>query len=175
MPQTLMAILAMMTVTLASLHQQRTLLESRRAMLDDEMEIMASGLALQTLEYIGTKSFDEATINAVVTDTEDLRANFPTGRRCPLDPSNEGAPSYDTCDDLSDYNAMSWEMTPFAVQGDTLLFEVTADVGYVDASHTRTATQTFNKEVVVTVRQLVQDGEQKLLRQPVAIARTYSY
>lgn len=175
MPQTLMAILAMMTVTLASVYQQRSLLESRRAMLDDELEVMASGMALQSLEYIGTKSFDEATVNAVVTDETELTANFPNSKRCALEASKEGAPSYDTCDDLSDYNEMQWDVVPFVVQGDTLLFQVTADVGYLDASHNRTSTRTFNKEVVVTVRQLVNDGERSLLRQPVTLARTYSY
>ena len=170
-----MAILAMMTVTLASVHQQRTLLETRRAMLDDELEVMASGVALQTLEYIGTKSFDEATVSGVVVDVNDLTAGFPSDQRCPLEASKEGAYGYDTCDDLSDYHDIIWEVVPFAVQSDTIFFEVTADVGYLDSSHSRTASRTFNKEVVVTVRQRVADGERSLLRQPVNIARTYSY
>ncbi len=170
-----MAILAMMTVTLASINQQRTLLETRRAMLDDELEVMASGVALQTLEYIGTKSFDEATVSGVVVDVDDLTLGFPSDQRCPLEALNEGAPAYDDCDDLSDYHQIQWEAVPFAVQSDTILFEVTADVGYVDQSHSRTPSRTFNKEIVVTVRQRVQDGERSLLRQPVAIARTYSY
>lgn len=170
-----MAILAMMTVTLASVHQQRALVETRRAMLDDELEVMASGIALQALEYIGTKSFDAATVNGVAVDVGDLTLGFQSDKRCPLEASNEGASAYDTCDDLSDYHEIVWEVVPFAVQDDTIHFEVTADVGYLDQSHNRTSSRTFNKEVIVTVRQRVSDGEPSLLRQPISIARTYSY
>lgn len=175
MPQTLMAILAMMTVTLASVHQQRTLVETRRAMLDDEMEVMASGIALQALEYIGTKAFDQATVSGVVVDVDDLTLSFPNDQRCPLEASKESNAAYDTCDDLSDYHNIQWEVVPFAVEGDTIHFEVTTDVGYLDQSHLRTSSRTFNKEVVVTVRQRVADGERALLRRPIAIARTYSH
>ena len=175
MPQTLMALLAMMTVTLASINQQRTLVETQRAMLDDEMEIMASGIALQAIEYIQTKSFDSATIAARVTDAQDLSSNFPTGNRCPLRAADEGAYGYDDCDDLSDYNDADWEVVPFTIGGETIEFEVKAEVAYVDESQSRIYGTSFNKEVVVTVRESRNDGTRSLLRQPITVARTISY
>ncbi|MEX0747919.1 MAG: hypothetical protein WD275_07970, partial [Rhodothermales bacterium] len=110
-----MALLAMMTITLASVHQQRTLLESRLAMLDDEMEVMASGIALQAIEYIATKKFDEAAATQSIDKETDLTSTFPQEKRCALLSSVEGKDGYVLCNDLSDFNNMSWENVPFPV------------------------------------------------------------
>ena len=170
-----MALLAMMTVTLASINQQRTLIESHRAMLDDEMEVMASGVALQAIEYIQTKDFDETTINATVDNVQALRSDFPSGNRCALTAADEGAYGYDTCDDISDYNDSEWEVVPFTVGDQTVEFEVKAEVAYVDDTKARIQGTSFHKEVVVTVREATTDGQRSLLRQPISVARTISY
>ena len=171
-----MALLALMTVTLLSVHHQRTTLETNRAMLDDEMEVMASGIALQAMEYIGTKSFDANTVTGVtIEDESEFSVNFPTERNCTLLPTLEGTGNYDTCDDLGDFNQMQWEKMPFIVGGDTLLFEVMADVRYIDQNRQVSVARSFSKEVVVTVRQSPNDAQRLLLRQPVRISRTFSY
>lgn len=187
MQQTLLAILGMMTITLLSFNQSRALLQSRQAMLDDEMEVMASGIALQAMEYIGTKSFDESTKDSGVSASEpgafttltalseNLVSTIPRERRCTLLPSREGANGYDECDDLSDYNEMTKERLPMIVGVDTVLFEVSARVRYLDNSRQPMASgSSKNKEVIVLVEQARLPGKPVLLRNPVQVSRTFS-
>lgn len=181
MPQTLLAMLALMLATLLAINQQRMRVETQRAMLDDELEVMATGIALQSMEYIGTKAFDQQTTAAnnlfgrLIDDEDELTAHFPTERRCPLLPDDEGRAGYDTCDDINDYNAMQWERVPFVVGADTIAFEVRAEVYYLNDARERTSQRYFNKEVVVTVQQVVEGDEPMLLRRPVQVSRMFSY
>lgn len=187
MQQTLLAVVGLMTVTLLSLNQHRSAIETRRAMLDDEMEVMASGLALQAMEYIGTKSFDEATkdhegtasnpgrFSRIGDSADNLSAIIPEDRTCTLLPAREGTGSYEACDDISDFNEMEWERMPFAMGVDTVHFEVTARVRYITEQREVLSSGTSkNKEVIVIVRQAGKDGVRKLLRQPISITRTFS-
>lgn len=187
MHQTLFAIVGLMTVTLLSLNQQRSAIETRRAMLDDEMELMASGIALQAMEYIGTKSFDQATtdlegtasnpgrLSPVGASIKNLTSIIPTDRKCALLPSREGTGTYENCDDLSDFNEMEWESIPFVMGEDTVMFEVTARVNFINDNRVVLSSGTAsNKEVAVIVRQLYEPGVRSLLRHPISVTRTYS-
>jgi len=66
MQQTILALLALMIASLFSYNQDRSLLRLREAMVDTEMEVMASGVAIQVMEYIGRKAFDDKTTNGDV-------------------------------------------------------------------------------------------------------------
>ena len=61
MRQTMMGLLALMTEMLLSLNVSRTGLSAKVQVIDNEMETIAGGVALEVLDYIGTKPFDAAT------------------------------------------------------------------------------------------------------------------
>ena len=172
MSQTLMAFLAMLIVSLLSFNQQRALLQAYDAMIDDELEVMASGVAMQAMEYIATQAFDD---NAPVsTPTALTMPPFETGQACPLGSATGGG--YDVCDDLDDFHQMQWEQVPFALDADTLFFAVRAEVYYLDAALQRISTPSYTKEVVVTVRDWQGfSGARPLMRSPVRLSRTFSY
>ncbi len=190
MQQTLLALLAMMTVTMLAFNQQRAHIETRKAMINDEMEVMASGIALQAMEYIGSKAFDENLkgLGAPASDPGRLgRAdnlvslltpvqNLPSGRRCPLSAADEGEPGYETCDDLSDFHRMQQERVPFPVGEQIVYFHVTAQVRYVDADHRPAygSNLTKNKEVVLSVVPEMPEGPPSFPVSPIQLSRTFS-
>ena len=186
MQQTLYAMLGMLVVTLVAFNQQRARIETRQAMINDELEVMASGIALQAMEYIGSQPFDESLkaegvpasqpsrLALVGNRTGLLKAAQPTGRKCTVLPDLRNDPNYDLCDDLSDFNAMKPQTVPFPVGDHTFLFEVTAAVRYVDDQKKATAGVSRHKEVVVQVGEAKKEGGVRLLRAPVRLTRTFS-
>jgi hypothetical protein len=177
MRQTLFAFLALMLATYLSYNQQRSAVSATREMVDTEMEVMASGIALQVMEYIGHKAFDHYTTNdQEVTNVSGLTAASAFGPqqsdRCDLvAPLTLTAP-YQDCDDIDDFHEIPTERVPFLSKSDTMYFDVTASVRYVTDTGTPTSSRTFNKEVTVIVKQT---GANKYLQNPISLTRTFSY
>lgn len=128
MPQTVLAFLAMMIVTMLSLNQQQSMLLAYELMLNDEMEFMASAVALRSIEYISQREFDNAVSGtATVSNPSELQdLPFVAGNDCLL----QGVDL--TCLDMDDYHGMVVDTMSFSGRDDTFEFAVTAEVFYVD-------------------------------------------
>lgn len=188
MQQTLFALLSMLIMTLLAFNQQRALIETKQAMLNDEMEVMASGIALQAMEYIGAKSFDEGVkaegvpasqptlLGGTSVSLNRLSAQMPSNRACTVLPQYEDDPGYDVCDDLSDFNGMRPQQVPFGFDGGEVAFQVSATVRYVNEQRQPVVgAATRHKEVVVQVEQYrASDRAYLHLKHPVTLSRTFS-
>lgn len=181
MPQTTLAILAIMLTTFLALSQQRTVLRGYESMVDDEMETMGSGIALQVMEYVGTKAFDEETKDGDVSSTSDLSGSGSfgpgegSGTRCDVVPPISESGSYSSCDDLDDYHDMEWEEVPFPLRDDTVRFEVSVRVFYMNEDQERVTYQTNRKEVVVRVRGPERPNGRPYMKGEIGLRRTFSY
>lgn len=171
MTQTIYALLALAMLSLLTVTQQSAILSDYRTMLSEELEIMGSGVALQVMEYIATKAFDEqSTEGGTISSTSDLStAPFSTNRDCAF--SGTG----DACDDLDDFHQMQPEYIDFVIGTDTVQFEVNASVTYLDSNRNSTNTRTYLKEVTVEVQDYWGNGKAAFMKQPIRLARMFSY
>lgn len=176
MQQTLFAILGLMIATLLSFSQQRQVLRTQEKLIGMEMEVMASGVALQAIEYIGRKDFDNYTTNNQTVDSPSELTNKSGfgqqyAERCDLKGENTSYP-YQVCDDIDDFDDMPAETVLFNTEAGSIPFEVTATVKYVDTEGNEASGKTFNKEVTVYVQDA---GARQFMRVPITVSRTYSY
>ncbi len=176
MPQTILAILSILVVTILALSQQQGIVKGYEDMVDDEAEVLATGYALQAMEFIGQRSFDKITLNGLpVGNPDQFVQTFPTGKKCDLVPPIETGGAFDNCASLEDYNAMTPQTVAFKTESGTVQFVLEATVRYVDAGRQPTATRTFSKEVVVKVSAYTGNGTRPVLKQPVQLPRIFSY
>lgn len=167
-----MAVCALVVATLMALNQSRDARYMRERLLDDQIEVMASGIALQVQERIGQTRFDA--VPGVDPNTFTTTANFGNGKRCAVNYPLQTTSPYTACTDLDDFNDMVWEAVPFQTREGTFFFEVSAEVTYLDDSLNPTTTRTTRKRVSVLVRDRAPSGQDRLLRLPVALPRIYS-
>ena len=162
MPQTLLAFLAMILVTAFSLVYQRSMIDSRKQMIQDEMETLASGVALELFEYIGSRDFDAQTANGTVTPE-----NPDPALLTPLPFS--GVATFEEAQDIDDFHGLSFTRT-FRVDDVTFDFDVTVEVYYVDPQEPEEAmsTPTLAKKVVLTLTN-------KHMIRPLTISRVFTY
>lgn len=144
MPQAMLATLALLLGTLYAMQRQRAIFDGQMRMVVNEMEMLATSVAKDRLELIGTLAFDHATRDAGrITAASQLTpaASF----------RNENA----DVDDLDDFHA-SADTLRRVVGGQTFEFRATARVLYVSESDgaTPSNTQTRTKQVTVWVRGL---------------------
>ena len=155
MRDTMMSLLALMIAMLLSLNVNRASLSVKVQVIDNEMETIAGGIALEVLDYVGTKPFDAATVGGEVEDPNDLTAPpFSTGM------------TYTEANDIDDFHQ---------IQTHTLLefefdFEIDIIVVYVDENtpEVTASSQTFAKKVTVTVNN-------DFLQSPVQLSQVYTY
>ena len=150
MPQTVLAFLAMMIVTMLSLNQQQSMLLAYELMLNDEMEFMASAIAQQALEYVSQREFDAAVAGSgTVNNPSELQdLPFVTGNNCKL----IGLPIL--CTDLDDFHQMAPDTLRFVGRDNSTGFDfaVTAEVFYVDVSlnpDSSVTYETYSKVIAV--------------------------
>ncbi len=148
MPQTVLAFLAMMIVTMLSLNQQQSMLLAYELMLNDEMEIMASAVAQQALEYISQREFDAAVSGSgSVNNPNELQdLPFSTGNNCAL----EGP--LVLCQDLDDFHGIVTDSLSFSGRDNTFFFVINVEVYYVDAAlnpDSSVTYETYSKVVAV--------------------------
>lgn len=168
-----MAVCALVVATLMALNQTRDARYMRERLLDDQIEVMAAGIALQVQERIGQEAFDGASAStdpATFTQT----AGFGANRRCDVVAPIQSTSPYQSCTDLDDFNEMQWETVPFRTREGTFHFEVSAEVTYLDESLAPTTTRTTRKRVTVRVRDRVTGTQRPLLLLPVQLPRVYS-
>ncbi len=183
MPQTLLALLALVLSSVLVFNQQRLTTKAQTRMMTDELELAASGLASDVLEFAEARSFDEATTPRSIETAQAVPALSTVFTA----PSFFGATDRGTagcnlltpgvtpeCDDLDDLSGLV--DVPVAIplaNGRSVPFLVTVNVEYVTgpASTVVPATPTRHKRVVVRLKsRFVNGGRGYVLESPRVIS-----
>jgi len=153
--QSMLALGAMVILTLTSLRFNGSLLESTTAEMENKVYLTAFSLADDLIEEIKNKAFDEATKNFPVAALSSLTP--PAGFGVPTKTSPR--------DDIDDYN--NYSNTISAPHAEDYL--VTCAVQYVrnDNQNTVSTVQTYYKRVTVSVNS-------PFLRNPVSLSFIFS-
>ena len=185
MPQTLLALLALVLSSLLVFNQQRLTLRSQTNMVTDEAELAAAGLASEVIEFVGARSFDEESTPYAIYRSGEIpespsafsnASTFGAADRG-TDGCNLLAPAATReCDDVDDVDGLGW--TPVRVPlagGRWLGFDVRTQVYYVDNTESMepAGAPTLHKRVVMDIRSdhVVGDEADGLLR----VTRVISY
>jgi len=149
MPQTMLAILAMMLFSLFAVQQQEKVYFAQSTMIRQTVSAMLNGAAVERLEEIGSKGYDQSIVdNETVTSTAEL-ASAATG----FGPGNDPTPE----DDIDDFHA-ALDTLYRAVGTDSLSFHVESTVQYADEVNPSVPAaggiKTKFKLVTVTVRSI---------------------
>jgi hypothetical protein len=173
----MLAFLAMIIVGTHALNTQRYEMLVQQRDITRELEEMAGSIALETMEIVRTRAWDQAVIDSLATGTAgDLafmelatgQDQFATGHHCSLFGGT------DTCDDIDDFHKMHQEIRPFVMGLDTLQFTVDISVRYVDNTLAPSAVVTTNKEVTVEVSDYWPTGT-SYFNSPIRLSRVFSY
>ena len=117
MSQTMLGILALMLATMFAVQQQRHAAHTRMGMIRTEIGTQSTGVAVDRLEEIGSKAFDEATIGNVSYTTSDSLTAVSAFK---LDaPGN----------DIDDFHGVTIDTFRVATS-DTLWFRVQSTISY---------------------------------------------
>lgn len=149
MPQTLLALLSVMLVSLFSYNQQRNVLSMRANMLRDEVALQATAVAVDRLDEIGAKAFDEATRSDAVSASNQLSAMLSVYEGEQVSPgfaSDSPSDDIDDFDNVTVYDSRSTWL-------DSLDFKVHTEVTYVSEAdrQTEVSYQTRFKKVTAQV------------------------
>lgn len=140
MPQTLLALLALMLAVTFSINQREATTAAQQRMLENEIGVMATGVANQVLDHIGAHRFDAA---GAVESTAQLRPYEAFG----------AAPSWEEATAIDDFHRKQTEVEVEAGRG-AIVFPVAAKVEYVErvgGDFVRSDTQQYLKQVTITV------------------------
>ena len=155
MRQTIMGLLGLMIAMLLSLNVHRASLTAKIYIIDNEMETIASGIALEVLDYVGSKPFDAATANDTVNNASELTPlPFATGM------------TYQEADDIDDFH----QIQTYSLSAFDFDFDIDITVAYVDENDPEitAVSQTFAKKVTVTINS-------EYLASPVHLSQVYTY
>ena len=170
MPNSMMAFLAMMLMMFFSINQNRAIVESQREAASVELEILASGVAAQSMQYIASMPFDAHMSEIDPQDPDpDLLTHpddFPTGA------------AWHDMNNLEEFNLMQPDTAYVNIGSEedpvTYAFTVQAAVHYVDAQGTESNTPTWTKEVTLYIERAVPEGSTLVQGPPVIKKRRFS-
>lgn len=173
MQQTLLALLALMVASFLSFSQMQALVRSERTMVRTELEEMATGIAMQSMEVVRARAYDDATVgvppDSAVSTSDFTTGPFAGGKDCM--PFGGG----DVCDSIEDFHDMVPATVPFTTTNDSIDFKVEIEVRYVNASLQPTGgTPTIRKEVIIYVQDEWSNGD-PFLREPIEFSETLTY
>lgn len=171
MPQTLLALGALILVMLFSFNHQRATIRNTQDIVSTELEVMAHARGKEVMQLIGSKPFDariaDGTVGPQASDSDkDLLTH----------PANFGyRNSFDECEDIDDFNFMEPDTIYFEVQGGVgFEFVVNAEVNYINNFGNPSTSPTWVKEVKLTIDALPGEGGTKYLHRPVEMRRQFS-
>ena len=145
MSETIFGVLAMVMTILFAMHQHQSILSEYDDMIRDEYEIMASGVALEVMEYVAGQPFDAST-----ADDDFVLSNEYSKSKLASGPFQYGL-DYAEAQVLEHFNGTETEIV-FQAGDATVTFDVEVEVYYVDASNNPTpSVKQDQKEVVVRV------------------------
>jgi hypothetical protein len=188
MQQTILAALALMLVGSFMLNQHRGAMRTYNEIVDDELEIAASGVAMHIMELISNRDFDERTAPKQIfekglpqgaAEFTSTSAFGRVGSACDLDePFLDSVP----CTDLDDSHMApdDWQEVPFRLKdGKELPFDVNVEVFYVDPSDLDNplppGATSFHKKVVVKLRAKHHVQSKRYLKGFVRLERIFSF
>ena len=152
MQQTLLAVLALMTVTFLNFNQMQSKMHHQREVIRSEMEGMAAGVAMQTLGVIRARAFDAKTVNVSKDEIDSASdfsdADFSTGNQCKAFFPEKG----ENCNDVDDFHKMETATIPFKTPEFEIQFSVDVEVQYVSKSMQPVDHPTYRKKVIVKVQ-----------------------
>ena len=174
----MLAFLAMIILGAHMLSSQRYEILVNQRDIQREMEEMAGSIALETMETIRTRDFDQAVSDSLTqglaSDVALFTFNnssdhFPSGKACSVFGTGT-----DNCDDIDDFHNMQTALMPFAMGEDTLFFNVDIKVDYVTLTASKAAAQTTNKRVTINVQDYSADSTH-YIPTPIELKRVLSY
>jgi hypothetical protein len=182
MPQTFLALLALVLASIIAFNQQRLTQQSYRSALREEIQLAASGAAQHVLEMVAARSFDESTTPVPLFRAGAIphtAAGFALAGTFGADRGALGCNLMDPgatpdCDDVDDLDGVAGAAVEARLtDGRVLSFVADAAVFYVDGptSSTPSATPTLHKRVELRLR-----SEMPGLSRPILlISRVVSY
>lgn len=181
MPQTLLALLALVLASFLSFNQQRLTKRAHQTMVSSELELAATGLASEVIEMVGARSFDEASTPEKI---HDKHGAVPTTPGAFSPPGSFGGDqdcdlllpqATPGCDDVDDLHSEAWRPARVDLaHGRSLEFEVRTKVFYVTSTESMepAPAPTLHKRVTMDVRTgLVPGAPEGILR----VTRVLSY
>ena len=144
MTQTLYAFLTVVLITTFSLTQRTALVKSRIQAIQNDLDLIGSGIAAEQLDYITSLPFDS---QGTVSSASDLTPSSDFGL---------GSATYMASTDVDDFHHKTLNVKVPAFS-DTLQFDVSVYVRYVEqsgSSYISSSSPTYYKEVSLSV-----DGE----------------
>ena len=181
MSQTMLALLAMVLASLVSFNQKRNAVNTYEAMLENEIEMAATGSLMNVMELAGGRSFDEVATPEEVKYWNHLpngagvfnaSHHFGVYDRGPLGCDLLKPYLTPECDDLDDLDGVRDQIvTARLTTGRAIEFKADVDVDYVmdDAIQTLSPEPTNHKRVVITMRNPLLAGGQ------ITLQRVFSY
>jgi type II secretory pathway component PulJ len=181
MQQTLLAFLALLIATLLSFSQQQSSVQNQRQVVRAELQQMALGVAMQTMEMVRARAFDAAVKGGSSNPSNfTAEANFGDVSACrPVVSARNDSPACDTIEDFHVCQVGSCEndlpgnsySTDFELPGgDRFPFDVAVTVRYVDSDFQPTSGPQAQKQVIVWV----QDENDRLAR-PIRYSEVIAY
>lgn len=173
MPQTMLALLALMAAVTMSLTWQRDSMRAQMNLIEAELQVEARGVVNEVFERVAELAFDE---NVAPTSPSDLTPETQFGtNRSYTDP---GVKDVDDLHQMRPHTIVRTVTNPLNGEPAQIPFIVTAEVDYVDdASGDELkwagGARTFYKRFTVTVRPDV--GMARPERSAVTVSRVYSY
>ena len=172
MQQTLLALIALMTVTFLNFNQTQSKLHQQREVVRSEMEGMAASVAMQTLEVIRARAFDAKTVDVSKDEIDSASdfsdADFSEGSRCEVFFPEDGV----DCDDVDDFHKMETATIPFKTPEFEVQFYVDVEVQYVNKSLQPVSYPTYRKKVVVKVQD---KGEDPYIPKPIQFSEVLTF
>lgn len=163
MPQTFLALLALVLASIIAFNQQRLTQQSYRNALRDEVQLAASGTAQHVIEMIAARSFDEMTTPIPLFRAGTI-PHSPSGFSIPAafasDRGSLGCNAMDPrfapeCDDVDDLNGLrGLPVEARLSDGRVLQFAADVNVFYVPnpSATTPSSTPTLHKRVELSLR-----------------------
>ncbi len=161
MAQTLLAVLALILASLVSFNQQRNSASNYETMVENEIEMAASGTIMHVMELIASRSFDERSTPARIQERNYLPRfddDFVgTGHFGSSDRGSLGCDLLEPfqtpdCDDVDDVNGLTGQLIDAELStGRSLPFEVSVDVEYVRDRTASETSSTSTRHKLVTV------------------------
>jgi len=195
MQQTLLSLLALLIVTLLSFSQQQAGIQSQQQTVRAELEQMALGVAMQTMEVVRARAFDRTVQGRPEEDYADPKEDSfacKDGTNCDVDSSDDSSSfgvegncrihpesSGRDCNVIEEFHETKGEV-PFQLADGTFAFDVEIEVHYVcedlsRASEGGCTPPTSRKEVVVQVQDVGADGASPRLPRPIQYSEVMTY
>ena len=180
MQQTFLALAALMTVLFLNHGQLQSEFTHQRQVIKSEMEGMGGAVALEALEIVRSRAFDENVIDEPKSEVDapgDFTSpDFETGHYCKVFASKEDGEDESgdavACRDIDDFHRMDTSTIPFKTPQFKLGFKVNIEVQYVNENLEPVNKKTYRK--MVTVR--VQDkGEDPYLHEPIELSEVITF